>query len=48
MAFNPTYCIEILNSWSDEEVVLAVKDATSPVLLTAGAKLAVIMPVRLS
>jgi DNA polymerase-3 subunit beta len=48
VAFNPTYCIEILNSWSDEEVVLAVKDATSPVLLTAGAKLAVIMPVRLS
>jgi DNA polymerase III beta subunit len=48
LAVNPAFLQEILGSWSDERVTLAVKDSVSALLLTGDAKTAVVMPVRLS
>lgn len=42
------YLDDVLSSWGDEKVTINVKDEISPMVVTAGAKLAVLMPVRLS
>lgn len=48
VALNGDYLSEIVASWGDEKVLVRVQDAISPVLLEAGGKIAVVMPVRLN
>jgi len=48
VAVNPMFPYQILSSWAVETVSIAVKDEVSPILLSAGERIAVIMPVRLS
>lgn len=48
IGLNPMYLDDVLSSWGDEKVTINVKDEVSPMVVTAGAKLAVLMPVRLS
>jgi len=48
VAINPDFIDQILKAWSDEKILVNALDAVSPITLSAGDKLAIIMPVRLS
>ena len=48
VAINPEFLRSILAAWSDDTVIFQVNDELSPLTITAGDKLAVVMPVRLS
>ena len=48
IGLNGVYIAEIINSWGDDKITIHVKDEVSPMLLLAGGKVAVVMPVRLS
>jgi DNA polymerase-3 subunit beta len=47
-ALNPIFLLDVVNSWTDDRITMSVKDDVSAVLVEAGDKLAVLMPVRLA
>lgn len=46
VCLNPEFLLDLVNSWSDEKLTIAINDTSSPVLFSAAGKQAVIMPVR--
>lgn len=48
VSVNPDFLLDLANAWTDEKITIAIKDDISPILGTAGAKVAVIMPMRQS